>query len=204
MFFFEMKLANHDLLEPFLLAWGIVPARLFSDFRSEAVTLISSTFLHGGWAHIIGNMMYLYIFGDNVEDRLGHFRYLVFYVCAGVIAGLCQSYMSPASNMPLIGASGAIAGVLGAYFFFFPKARVLTLIPLGFFSRMIEVPAFLFLGFWFVMQTFSGSLALSAAILSRREIGGVAWWAHAGGFLGGLILGPVLGGFSRSKSRSFF
>jgi len=161
---------------------------ILHDFSSYWTTLITSQFLHGGWMHIIGNMLYLYIFGDNVEDRLGHFSYLVFYIVCGATAALVQVHFNSESTLPMIGASGAIAGILGAYFLYYPKARILTLIPLGFFSRVVEIPAFFFLGFWFILQTFSGTTALHVSRSMGRDIGGVAWWAHAGGFIAGALM----------------
>jgi membrane associated rhomboid family serine protease len=145
-------------------------------------------FLHGGWAHLIGNMVYLWIFGDNVEDRLGHGRYLAFYLLAGVAAGLAHAYLNPGSAIPTVGASGAISGVLGGYLMLFPHARVLTLVPVLFFFDVVELPALLYLGFWFVMQVVSGALASALA----EAAGGVAWWAHVGGFVVGMALGPLL------------
>jgi len=143
-------------------------------------------FLHGGWVHLIGNMLYLYIFGDNIEDRLGHLGYLVFYLLSGIGAAMTQIFFDPASTVPLIGASGAIAGVLGAYFLLYPRARVLTLIPLVVFFPLVELPAFIFLGFWIVLQFLQAALSTST-----DAAGGVAWWAHAGGFVVGAILLPL-------------
>lgn len=190
-FIAELKAPTPEALEQIIFTWGVVPARINLAMPSEWFTLLSSMFLHGGWMHLIGNMWFLWIFGDNVEDRLGHARFLIFYLVAGIAAALTQVWFSAQSQLPLVGASGAIAGVLGAYFVYYPTARVLTLIPLGFFSEMIEVPAFFFLGIWFLMQAFSGTLALSVAVETQREVGGVAWWAHAGGFLGGIIIALI-------------
>ncbi len=141
---------------------------------SPFLTLVTCMFLHGGWIHFLGNMLFLYIFGDNVEDRLGHVGYAVFYLVTGVLAGLAHWVTAPNSVTPTIGASGAIAGVMGAYFLFYPHARVLTVIPIFFFLEFVVLPAWLMLGFWFVIQLYQGSLAGGA--------GGVAWWAHIGGF----------------------
>jgi len=154
-------------------------------FRALA-TVFTSMFLHGGWMHLIGNMLYLYIFGDNVEDRLGHVGYLFFYLLVGLGATLTEVFFQQGSSVPLIGASGAIAGVLGAYFLLYPKAKILTLIPLFVFFPVVEISAFFFLGFWFLMQFLNGSLSAGAA-----AAGGVAWWAHAGGFVAGAVLMPV-------------
>jgi membrane associated rhomboid family serine protease len=143
-------------------------------------------FLHGGWLHFLGNMLYLWIFGDNVEDRFGHGRYLVFYLLAGTAAAFLQALFNPASRLPMVGASGAIAGVLGAYLVMFPHSRVLTLVPIFFFIQIIEIPAIILLGFWFLLQLASGvgSLGRTAA----QDVGGVAFWAHAGGFVAGMLL----------------
>jgi membrane associated rhomboid family serine protease len=178
-------------LEAFIQEWALIPKPFWSDMMGEAPRLVTSMFLHGGWMHIIGNMLFLHIFGDNVEDRMGHGKFFLFYLLAGVGAALAQAHLSSASMIPMLGASGAIAGVLGAYFVYHPHARVLTLIPLGFFTRVIEVPAFLFLGLWFVIQAFSGTMSIADGPV-RSDVGGVAWWAHAGGFVIGLVLSPVL------------
>ncbi|MBN2370803.1 MAG: rhomboid family intramembrane serine protease [Vicinamibacteria bacterium] len=147
--------------------------------------VLASMFLHGGWLHILGNMLYLWIFGDNVEDRMGHVRYLIFYLLCGWTASYAHILSQPDSIVPSIGASGAIAGVLGAYMTLYPRARVVTLIPLGFFTQLVRVPALLFLGFWFLQQFLSGALSLTAR---TAETGGVAWWAHIGGFAAGVTL----------------
>jgi membrane associated rhomboid family serine protease len=164
----------------------MIPHRLMSgEFASQFqyggryLSVLTAMFLHGGWLHLIGNMLYLWIFGDNVEDRMGRVRFFVFYILCGVAASVGQALASPHSNVPTIGASGAIAGVLGAYFALFPRARVLTLIPIGIFIRVMELPAFFFLGFWFLLQFLYGSM--------MRGEGGVAWWAHVGGFVAGFV-----------------
>jgi membrane associated rhomboid family serine protease len=176
-FLFELSMSD-PALEDFLRAFGVVPA----DFLWP--TLFTSMFLHGGWLHFLGNMLYLWIFGDNVEDRLGHFRYVIFYLLCGAAAALAHVFINPHSALPTIGASGAIAGVMGAYFVLYPHSRVLALVPLFIFWEIIEVPAILFLGVWFVMQFFSGvgSIAIEAGV----ETGGVAFWAHVAGFLAGV------------------
>jgi rhomboid family protein len=168
--------------EHFILRWGLVP----SEF--SATTLLTSMFLHGGLGHLLGNMWFLHIFGDNVEDRLGHVRYLVFYLACGLAAGLAQTASHPASVVPMIGASGAIAGVSGAYLLFFPRARILTLVPIIFFVQLIEVPAVFFLAVWFGWQVLSGVATLGAP----ANAAGVAFWAHVGGFVAGMLLGPLL------------
>ena len=192
-FFHELALGSN--LEAFIQVWGFVPARYFllaatapGEWADRYVPLFSSMFLHGGWAHLIGNMIYLWIFGDNVEDRLGHLRYLVFYLLSGVAAALAQAYLFPDSTIPTVGASGAISGVLGAFLVLFPTARVFTLVPLLLFFPVVELPAVLYLGFWFLMQLVSGTASLAAA----ADAGGVAWWAHVGGFVVGVVLAPIL------------
>ena len=175
-FLFELSLPE-ERLELVLRRYGVVPALL------SWPTLITSMFLHGGWLHFLGNMLYLWIFGDNVEDRLGHFRFVAFYLLCGVVAALAQVVMRPDSLIPTIGASGAIAGVMGAYLVMYPHSRVLTLVPFIVFWDLIEIPAVFFLGIWFLMQLFSGvgSLAVTA------DTGGVAFWAHVAGFMAGLM-----------------
>jgi membrane associated rhomboid family serine protease len=141
-------------------------------------------FLHGGWMHILGNMWTLWIFGDNVEDRMGPVRFVVFYLLCGLAAGIVHTLTNPNSTLPTVGASGAIAGVMGAYLFLFPKSRIIVLIPIFFFPFFFELPAVTYLGFWALSQVFSGTLALGDA----RDVGGVAWWAHVGGFITGIAL----------------
>jgi membrane associated rhomboid family serine protease len=178
---FELALPA-DARTLFLQVYGVVPA----DFH--ATTLITSMFLHGGWMHVLGNMWYLWIFGDNVEDRLGHGRFIVFYLLCGIIAALGQIAIDPESTLPTIGASGAIAGVMGAYFVLYPRSRVLTLIPLIIFWEIIELPAIVLLGFWFVIQLFSaGTIAITASTGG----GGVAFAAHVAGFVVGMIGGVL-------------
>ncbi len=157
----------------------------------------TSMFLHGGWLHLIGNMWYLWIFGDNVEDTFGHFGFLIFYMVAGIGAGTLHTILNSFSAIPTVGASGAIAGVLGAYMLLYPFARVLTLIPILFFVQIIEIPALLVLGFWFLMQFLSGAGSLA---VTDPTGGGVAWWAHIGGFVLGICLIPV---FRKRRKRIF-
>ncbi|HYS18173.1 MAG TPA: rhomboid family intramembrane serine protease [Candidatus Binatia bacterium] len=192
---FLYELALGPDLEAVIQAWGFVPADYFALARvpgaevDRYLPLLSSMFLHGGWLHLIGNMMYLWIFGDNVEDRIGHLRYLLFYLLAGLGAALVHAHLHPQSAVPTIGASGAISGVLGGYLLLFPHARVLTLVPIVFiFVQIVEVPAVIYLGFWFLIQLVAGTLAFALA----DAAGGVAWWAHVGGFTVGLILVPLL------------
>jgi membrane associated rhomboid family serine protease len=166
--------------------WGVVPARLTAAWgrgdilSTDTVTLITSQFLHGGWLHLLGNLLYLWIFGNNVEDRLGRAGFLLFYLTGGVLAGLAQVAVDPSSTAPTIGASGAIAATLGAYLVFFPGARVTSLVFLGFFYQLINIPAALVLGFWFVLQLVDGVASLGVA-----QSGGVAFFAHIGGFVAG-------------------
>jgi membrane associated rhomboid family serine protease len=149
------------------------------------VSLFTSMFIHGGVMHVGGNMLYLWIFGDNVEDRMGHGRFLVFYLLCGVAAALAQTITVPDSVVPMVGASGAIAGVMGAYFVLYPKSRIVTLIPLFFFFQVIEVPAIFFLGIWFLMQFLNG-LGSIATTTGRGSMGGIAFWAHVAGFVAGI------------------
>jgi membrane associated rhomboid family serine protease len=177
-----------DRLTEFVYTYSVIPFRfvhVFPRHPAELLTPLSAMFLHGGWMHLLGNMLYLYIFGDNVEGTLGRGRYLLFYLACGALSFLAQIAFQSNSMVPNIGASGAIAGVLGAYFLLFPKARILTLVPLFFFFPLVEIPAFFFLGIWFLLQFMSG-----AATIGRTSAltGGVAWWAHIGGFLAGMIL----------------
>jgi len=170
---------------------GAIPALLFDGpkinisnlLAPSSLTLFTSMFLHGGWMHLLGNMLYLWIFGNNIEDTLGHKRFLIFYILAGLAAALSHALLNPASTLPMIGASGAISGILGAYLVLFPKARILVLIPLGIFIPVIRIPAVYVLGFWFVLQIFN-------SVLSDTGGGGIAWGAHIGGFVAGIILLP--------------
>jgi len=200
LFLYELTLGTE--LRGFVYAWGLIPARLglalggAEPVARPALTLLSSMFLHGGWAHLIGNLWYLWIFGDNVEDLLGPAGFLVFYLAAGVAAGLFQVLLHPGSPLPTIGASGAIAGVLGAYLVSFPRARVITLVPLFPFFQVIPMPAVLVLGLWFVFQFLSG-------VLFPDSGGGVAWWAHIGGFAFGFVAMRLLGGGRRRTSEAW-
>jgi membrane associated rhomboid family serine protease len=199
-FVYELLLGPE--LRAFILQWGLVPERVLMAFRGEEslalpiATLATSTFLHGGWLHLIGNMWYLWIFGDNVEDRLGKMRFVVFYLITGMAAGVIHFLANPASSYPTVGASGAIAAVLGAYAITFPKARVVTLIPLFFFFQIVALPAFVVLILWFVFQFLSGLLSSAWAAGGR---GGVAWWAHIGGFVVGAIAMKALAPPKRSQ-----
>jgi len=172
---YEVSLPHEDLNE-FLTQYGVVPAYFAWP------TLVTSMFLHGSWSHVIGNMWYLWIFGDNVEDRVGHGRFIVFYLLCGMLAALGQVAVDPGSMLPTIGASGAIAGVMGAYFVLYPHSRVLTLIP-WIFIQVVELPAIFLLGFWFLMQLFSAG---TVAVTASTHGGGVAFAAHVVGFVAGL------------------
>jgi len=180
-FYYELRIGP-SALNGFIGTWGLVPERFWAEPQIVWMTLFSAMFLHGGWLHIVSNMWVLFIFGDNVEDRMGGIGYLVFYLMSGVAAGLLQAFLLPGSAIPMIGASGAIAGVLGAYLVLFPRARVLSLVPIIFIFTLIEIPAMVFLLFWFATQLFSGFLSLGGASGS-----GIAWWAHIGGFVFGLL-----------------
>jgi len=189
---FLRELGAGPQLEDVLVNYAIIPvrytdpeiARLFTA-PQQVFSLFSSMFLHGGWIHLLGNMWSLWIFGDNVENRLGRARYLSFYLACGIAAALLHIYTNSGSGVPTIGASGAIAGVMGAYFRFFPHARVQTIIPPFFFGPVFVLPAVLFLGWWFLLQFFNGAFTLGA---SGQGFSGVAWWAHVGGFVFGFAV----------------
>jgi membrane associated rhomboid family serine protease len=173
----------------FVMEFGAVPCRLSGmcpteDFPAPMLTVFTSMFMHGGIFHVAGNMLYLWIFGDNVEDALGHFRFLLLYLMAGAGAAASQVLVGPDSRIPMVGASGAVSGVLGAYLLMFPRARILCLIIFGFLVRFVHVPAIIVLGFWIVVQVFNGVISVSGA----GQTGGVAWFAHIGGFAAGIVL----------------
>ena len=180
-FFYELSLSP-SALNRLTLTWGLVPVKLMVHPESAWITIFTSMFLHSGWLHILGNMWFLFIFGDNIEDRMGGGRYLIFYLLSGTVAGLLESFVLAGSSIPAIGASGAIAGVLGAYLISFPRARIASIVPIIFIFTIVEIPATIFLLFWFVLQLFSGWLSLDGSTGS-----GVAWWAHIGGFLFGML-----------------
>jgi membrane associated rhomboid family serine protease len=202
---FFRELALGPDLEPFIRRYGLVPLRYAKHGVLAKVGLVgyltpffSSMFLHAGWMHIISNMWVLYIFGDNIEDRLGHFKYLFFYIACGLAAAGTQVWFSSGSAIPTIGASGAIAGVMGAFFILYPFARVATLIPIFIFFKIVEIPAAIFLALWLWIQFYSGNAALSG-----HETSGIAWWAHIGGFLSGVVLLTLFLGSPRgTRSRS--
>ena len=190
-FLYELALPEAGLRSFFLRA-GVVPVELTTNRDLPPIgvvppwgTVLTSMFIHGGFLHLIGNMLYLFVFGDNVEDRLGHLPFLIFYLLAGTLAALTQVFINPASATPLVGASGAIAGVLGGYLVLFPHAQVRTLLFLGPFITMPRLPALLLIGFWIVLQFFSGVASLG---VRTAATGGVAYWAHIGGFVAGLVL----------------
>lgn len=198
-FLFQLSLPQAELHE-MIFTWGVIPRELaaWSGRPWVLATLVTSLFMHGGWFHLIGNMLYLWIFGNNVEDRMGHVGFLLFYLLCGIAASLAEVLLKPGSAIPTIGASGAIAGVLGAYFLLYPKAKVILLVPVFlFFFFTVQVPAVLVLGLWFVMQLFSGVSQLGIS----TESGGVAYWAHAGGFIAGMVLMPLFRCSRRSPLR---
>jgi len=185
-FFYEFSLGNN--LNQFIFHYGLIPSSLiYSEnlgILERLIPFLTSMFLHGGLFHLIGNMLFLYIFGDNVEDRMGHFKYLMFYLLSGFFAALFQTITNIHSAIPMVGASGAISGVLGAYITFFPRSRILTLVPIFFFIQLIHIPAAIFIFIWFIIQFISGVSTFAVS----EDTGGIAFWAHIGGFIGGLIL----------------
>jgi membrane associated rhomboid family serine protease len=201
-FFFELMLPPHGIDQIFYL-FGIVPARFAHPDWAAYVgfpvdnywPILTSQFLHGGWLHIVANMWTLWIFGGKVEDRMGPVRFAIFYLLCGAIAGFTHLLANPDSTVPSVGASGAIAGVLGAYLLFFPTARLIVMFPILFFPFFFEVPAIFYLGLWFFSQLFSGTLALAGP----QQVGGIAFWAHVGGFVSGMLL---CGLFVRRRRQS--
>jgi membrane associated rhomboid family serine protease len=201
-FFYEATLSPLGLKQ-FFYDWAVVPERLTASFGhlnafsaaefKNLSTLITSQFLHAGFLHIAGNMVYLWIFGNNLEEELGRVKFVFFYLLCGILAALAQCFFAPTSSIPSLGASGAIAGVMGAYILRYPQVNILTLIPLGFFWTTVRVPAIAFLGFWFVQQALYGVASLGAPANVGMQNGGIAYWAHAGGFVVGAILGPLFG-----------
>jgi membrane associated rhomboid family serine protease len=189
-FLFEVSL-DPDLREALIFAYGIVPDRF------QYTDVLTSMFLHGGWMHLIGNMWFLWIYGDNIEDILGHGKFLLFYLACGCFAGIVHVWTNPYSRIPTIGASGAIAGVMGAYLIKFPHSRIVTLVPIFFFLTTMEISAVVILVYWFIIQIFSGF----GSIASASQRGGVAWFAHVGGFIAGMILVHVLGTKERFRNR---
>jgi membrane associated rhomboid family serine protease len=181
--FFLVELGGGDA---FINTWAFVPTRFLANPAGDFITIFTSMFMHGGWLHIGGNMLYLWIFGDNVEDRFGHFRYLAFYLTCGIVATFAQLAFSLGSDIPNLGASGAIAGVLGAYILLFPQRRVTVFVGSG----ITQMPALIVIGLWFVLQLFSGI----GSIAATSDTGGVAYMAHVGGFVAGIVLAFILRG----------
>lgn len=202
---FVQELRAGPAMERLIRAYGLVPARLTLWVEAGGAPLdparflpiLTSMFFHGGIAHLLGNLLFLWIFADNVEDRLGRGRFLAFYLLCGLAAGLAQVSLDPGSTVPMVGASGAIAGVLGAYLVSYPRARVLTLVPLFFIPWLIEVPAVVFLLLWFATQVLAGLSSLSMEVT-----GGTAWWAHVGGFLAGVALVVLMAPARRGRARA--
>jgi len=201
-FLYEVSLPD-QIAQAFVFQYGAIPAAIFGHEAALAeevlgvpvtLTLLTSMFLHGGWMHLIGNMLYLWIFGNNIEDVMGHVKFVIFYVVCGFLAAMSHALTDPSSGVPMVGASGAISGVLGAYLLLFPRAQVMVLIPLGFFTRAMYVPAGFVLGFWFVMQLLSSVMSVG------HEGGGVAFFAHVGGFVAGMAL---IGLFKHPHVRFF-
>ena len=187
---FAFELRQGRALEPFIYRFGVVPTHWLVSYPSDLLdwphlflTLLTFQFLHGGFLHLASNMLYLWIFADNVEDRIGHGRFLLLYLGGGIASAVVQILMTPGSSVPMVGASGAIAAVLGAYLLLFPSARILTLVPLWLFWETVEIPAFLFLGLWFLLQWAYGLTAIGQV----AGVGGIAFWAHIGGFISGML-----------------
>lgn len=193
-FLYELQLGTSSL-QRLIFTWGLIPSRFLSDPSSGWFYMVTAMFLHGGWLHILSNMWVLFIFGDNVEASMGGLRYLIFYILAGTAAALLQIYIWPASSTPMIGASGAIAGVLGAYLILFPRSRIASLVFVFILFTVIEIPAFLFLLVWIGLQVYSGLFAIHGSAGS-----GIAWWAHIGGF----IFGIVMVSFFATKRRAAY
>jgi membrane associated rhomboid family serine protease len=201
-FFYELTLSPIELMT-FFRTWAVVPEQLTQALQApggvtiftvhEWFTLISAQFMHAGFLHVGGNMLYLWIFGNNVEEELGHARFLLFYLICGILATLAQWFFGMYSEVPSLGASGAIAGIMGAYIFRFPDVRILTIVPLGFFFFPLRIPAMFYLGIWFLQQASYGLASLNAPANIGMAEGGIAYWAHAGGFVFGAIIGPLLG-----------
>jgi len=206
-FIFELSLSQ-PMLERFIYLFGVVPVRFIDPAWGDEIGItvnsywpfLTSMFLHSGWLHIISNMWVLWIFGDNVEDHMGHVRFLVFYLVCGVVSSVFHLVTNIHSTVPAIGASGAIAGILGAYFLLFPLSRIIVVFPVFFWPFFFELPAFIYLGVWFFIQFFSGTLSL----VLPGNAGGIAWWAHIGGFFTGIILYRLFIIKHKSKRRLYF
>lgn len=177
--------------EPFTISYALVPNLVSFNNYNTLLPFITSIFLHGGWLHIISNMWFLWIFGDNVEGSIGHFRYLLLYLLSGIVGGLAQYFFMSESNIPMLGASGAVAGALGAYFLLFPHHKIRTIIPIFGFFTFTNISAYIMLGYWFLLQIFSGAVSIPD---TGTDTGGVAFWAHVGGFIAGLMMGRIFAG----------
>jgi membrane associated rhomboid family serine protease len=197
-FLYEVFVLNTRARDIFFHQFGVVPASITgavpyyvqASHGFSLLPIVTSMFLHASWLHLIANMWVLWIFGDNIEDHLGHFLYLIFYLLSGIAASLLHIFFNLGSTVPSVGASGAIAGVMGAYFMLFPSARVLTLVPIIFFFSFIWLPAWIVLGYWFVVQFLSG--AATSIAYSQQTGGGIAFWAHVGGFVAGIVMIKIL------------
>lgn len=210
-FLYQVSLEIGSLASPaardFVMEFGLIPCRLTGacrvsgDLPSPVLTIFTSMFLHGGFFHILGNMLYLWIFGNNVEDALGHGRFVAFYLLSGAAAALAQTAMGPGSSIPMIGASGAVSGVLGAYLLLHPYANVFTLVIFGFFIRVVRIPALIVLGMWIVVQFINGLVTYGSVLSGEASGGGVAWFAHIGGFVAGLLLLFALRPRGRARAR---
>ncbi len=185
-FIYQMFLSPQEEII-FIKNYGFIPQRFLFNFSSSFYTIFTCMFIHGNFAHFFGNMWFLYIFGDNVEDRLGHIKFLFIYLVCGIFGSLFQLMLNPLSSIPMIGASAAISGILGMYFVFYPSAGVVTLVPFFFFYDIIVLPAVLFLGLWFIFQFLSGTTSLAIQSALGKEVGGIAYWAHIGGFIAGMF-----------------
>ena len=195
----ELAMDNSQLTQ-FFYRYGMVPEQVMEayarqDYEQVLTPALTAIFLHGGWLHLLGNMLFLWVFGDNIEDRMGSFRYLLFFLLVGILANLAHAFATPSSELPTVGASGAVAGVLGAYFISFPRSKVLTLLFLGILVTLVEIPAIFFLLYWFFLQLVNGVATLGVDTTINS---GVAWWAHIGGFVAGALSVTF---FSRSVIR---
>ncbi len=194
-FFYELSLGN--AVRDLFMQWGVIPQQIWhAQSPADYLPLFTHMFLHGGWGHLLSNMWALWIFGDNVEDRMGHVRYLIFYLTTGVGAALVHSGLHPLAAVPSVGASGAISGVMGAYLLMFPYSRIITILPLLFYAYMMAIPAYFYIGIWFLGQLWSGILSLTLSGASQ-----IAFWAHIGGFVAGLGLSRI---FDQRRVRSYY
>ena len=198
-FLYEISIGNN--LTQFIMEYGLIPADIGNLQSMYSLSpFISSIFIHGGFLHVAFNMLYLWIFGNNIEDYLGHFKFILFYLFCGICGSVAHILSNPLSQIPTIGASGAIAGVLGAYIILFPKARIITLVPLFIFIQIMNLPAFLVIGLWFILQIFSGFASITSGVY--QNTGGTAWFAHIGGFLAGLSF--IIAFYRKKMPRSRF